>query len=145
MGESLINLSLTSNVNLQGQHSYINRTTLRQGIKALVFIGLIRIDQSQDSCCMITVFTTAKYEIEIECLASTLINAFSKHGQSFQYDMQNVSGKQINQSNRENKAKSERNVCDKAASTYLDTSENASEQMAGQGTSLMAMCPRAAG
>lgn len=34
---------------------------------------------------------------------------------------------------------------DKVASTYLDTSENASEQMAGQGTSLIAMCPRAAG
>lgn len=34
---------------------------------------------------------------------------------------------------------------DKTASAYLDTRENASEQMAGQGTSLMAMCPRAAG
>lgn len=34
---------------------------------------------------------------------------------------------------------------DKVAPIYLDTSEKASEQMAGQGTSLMAMCPRAAG
>lgn len=93
MGESLINLSLPSNVNLQGQHTYIERTTVRQGIKALVFIGLIRINQSQNSCCMITVFTAAKYEIEIECLASILISAFSKHGQSFQYYTQNISGK----------------------------------------------------
>lgn len=59
--------------------------------------------------------------------------------------MQNISGKQINKANKENKAKSEKSVCDKAASTYLETSENASEQMAGQGTSLMAMRPRAAG
>lgn len=36
-------------------------------------------------------------------------------------------------------------VWKRVASTYLDTSEKASEQMAGQGTSLMAMCPRAAG
>lgn len=49
---------------------------------------------------------------------------------------------------KETKTKSEIlyvSLCDKVASTYLDTSENASEQMAGQGTSLMAMCPRAAG
>lgn len=72
MGESLINLSLPSKVNLQGQHTYSDGTTLRQGIKALVFIGLIRINQSQNSCCMITVFTAAKYEIETECLSSIL-------------------------------------------------------------------------
>ena len=29
--------------------------------------------------------------------------------------------------------------------THLETSEKASEQMAGQGTNLMRMCPRAAG
>lgn len=99
MGESLINLPTPSNVNLQGQHTYIDRTTLRQGIKDLVFIGLIRINQSQNSCCMITVFTAAKYEIEIECLASILISAFSKRGQSFQYYMQNISGMQEKKQN----------------------------------------------
>lgn len=46
---------------------------------------------------MITAFTAAKYEIEIECLAGTLINAFSKHGQSLQCYMLNNSGKQIKQ------------------------------------------------
>lgn len=46
---------------------------------------------------MITVFTAAKYEIEIECLAGTLINAFPKHGQSSQCYMQNISGKQTKQ------------------------------------------------
>lgn len=99
MGESLINLSLPSNVNLLGQHTYTDRTTPRQGIKSLVFIGLIRINQSQNLCCMITVFTAAKYEIKIECLAGTLINAFSKQGQSSQCYMQNISGKQIKQNN----------------------------------------------
>lgn len=141
MGESLINLFLPSNVNLQGQHTYIDRTALRQGIKALVFIGLIRINQSQHSCCMITVFTAAKYEIEIECLTSILINAFSKHGQSYQC-------RTFPGCKKRNKNKSEISYvshCDKVASTHLDTSEKASEQMAGQGTSLMAMCPRAAG
>lgn len=91
-GESLINLSLPSNVSLQGQHTYTDRTTPRQGIKSLVFIGLIRINQSQNLCCMITVFTAAKYEIEIECLAGTLINTFLMHGQSSQCYMQNISG-----------------------------------------------------
>lgn len=33
---------------------------------------------------MITVFTAAKYEIEIECFSSILISAFLKHGQNFQ-------------------------------------------------------------
>lgn len=45
---------------------------------------------------MITVFTAAKYEIKIECPAGTLIDAFSKQGQS---SMQNISGKQIKQNN----------------------------------------------
>lgn len=48
---------------------------------------------------MITVFTAAKYEIEIECLASILISAFSKRGQSFQYYMQNISGMQEKKQN----------------------------------------------
>lgn len=48
---------------------------------------------------MITVFTAAKYEIEIECLASILISAFSKRGQSFQYYTQNISGMQEKKQN----------------------------------------------
>lgn len=94
---------------------------------------------------MITVFTAAKYEIEIECLASILVSAFSKCGQGFQYYMQNISGKQIKKTQKNKSEILYVSFCDKVASTYLDTSENASEQMAGQGTSLMAMCPRAAG
>lgn len=144
MGESLINLSLPSNVNLQGQHTYIDRTTLRQGIKALVFIGLIRINQSQNSCFMITVFTAAKYEIEIECLTSIVIKCVLEAWSELSIQH----AEHFRDARKETQNESEIlyvSLRDKVASTYLDTRENASEQMAGQGTSLMAMCPRAAG